>query len=92
MVDEDASHCLGGHGEEVLAVLPVGPVLVDQPQPRLMHQAGGLQGVAGGLVPESGPGHPRELVVDQRHQLVERVPATGGCLAQQAGDLVGRVG
>ena len=43
LLDEDASHGLGGGGEDVAAAIPVlGQVYIDQAQVRFMHQGGGL--------------------------------------------------
>ncbi len=45
-VDQDTAHGLGGGGEEVPAAVPVlGLLLAHQPQVRLMHQRGRLQGL-----------------------------------------------
>ncbi len=50
MVHQDVTHRDGPDGEEVAAVLPVGPRLVDQLEVGFVYQSRGLQGVDGGLV------------------------------------------
>ena len=46
MIDEDPPHHHRGHANELGAVLPVVHLpLVDQPEIRLVHERGGLQGV-----------------------------------------------
>jgi hypothetical protein len=44
VVDHDAAHRGGGIGEEVGAIVVAGVLLPGQPQPGLMHQAGGVEG------------------------------------------------
>jgi hypothetical protein len=45
VIDEDPPHHHRGHANELGAVLPVHQPLVDQPEIRLVHERGGLQGV-----------------------------------------------
>ena len=73
VVDEDAAHGLGRRREEVVATLPFpGLVPADQPDVGLVHQSGGLDGLAG-LLPRQPPGGElAEFVVDQRQQLLGR--------------------
>ena len=49
MVHEDAAHHFGGDGQEVRAVLPIDPILVDQPQVGFVNERGRLQGVVAPL-------------------------------------------
>ena len=72
MVDEDPAHRLRGDGEEVTAVLPVHPRLVDETEIRLVDERGRLERVAAALLSEVTPGELPELGVDERHQLLER--------------------
>ena len=73
-VDEDAAHGLGGGGEEVPAAVPVlGLLAAQQPQVRLMHQRGRLQGLAGPFVGQPLGRELAQLVVDERQQLLRGV-------------------
>ena len=45
VIDEHAPHHLRGDGEELRAALPARVVLAVEPQPRLVHERGGLEGV-----------------------------------------------
>jgi hypothetical protein len=47
--EEPQLHDRGGGGEKVGAVLPVWLRVATQAEPRLMHQGGGLERVAGGF-------------------------------------------
>jgi len=49
VIDEDAPHQLGGDAEELRAILPVGLMLVDQAQVRLVDQRRRLQSMIGSL-------------------------------------------
>ena len=54
------------------AVLPLHLPDVNQPEVRLVHQSGGLQGVAHAFVAHVPAGQAAKLPVDQGHQLLER--------------------
>src|SRR5206468_1836149 len=80
-LDEDAAHRLGGGGEEVPAVGPVGrPVGVHQPDERLVDQGGRLERVAGLLAGEVGGCQAAQLVVNEREQLPLRGRVAAGDL------------
>ena len=91
VVDQHPAHHRGGKGEEVGAALPVDRALIDQPQEGLVHQVGGLEGVAGALAGEIARGQPAELVVDRRQQPVERLAVAPAPLAEEQGHVVGIV-
>src|SRR5262249_48185683 len=64
-------HGLGGGGEEVPAAVPVPGLLpARQPQVRLVHQRGRLQGLAGLFVGQFLGRELAQLVVDQRQELL----------------------
>ena len=74
-VDQDAAHGLGGGGEEVPAPIPVlGLLPAHQPQVRLVHQRGRLQGLTGLFVGQFLDRELAQLVVDERQELLARVP------------------
>jgi len=50
LINEDAAHGLGGGREEMGAIDKFGFRVADQPQPRFMHERGGLQRLVGRFV------------------------------------------
>jgi hypothetical protein len=71
-VDQDPSHQLSGNGDKVRAILPADAAGVDQPDVSLVHQGGGLKGVASLLPTHAAFGQTVEFVVHQRRQLAQR--------------------
>ena len=65
-----------GHAHELGAVLPIGAVLVHQPEVGLVDQGGGLEGVAGPFVAHATARHAAQLPVNQRHKPLQRVLAS----------------
>jgi hypothetical protein len=49
MIDHNPAHELRGRGEKVGAVVPLRMGIVRQPEIGIIHERGGLQGVAGPL-------------------------------------------
>jgi hypothetical protein len=77
LLDQDAAHGLGSRGEEVATAIPVLRLLdTHQPEVRLMHQGGRLEGLAGLLLRQALGRQPAQLVVDQRQQLLGGVRFT----------------
>jgi len=75
VVDQDPPHHLRGDREEVPAVVPVDLALSEQLDVRLVHHGGRLHPVVSPFVRQlPGCEHP-QLVVDNRHQPVERLAA-----------------
>jgi hypothetical protein len=74
VVDENVTHDVRRHREEVRAVLQRQRVLAGQLQERFVHQRRRLQGVAATFASELPPRHVAQVVVDQRHQLGQRRP------------------
>jgi hypothetical protein len=91
VVDEDAAHHLRGHADELRAVLPARAPLVNHQQVRLVDEGGRLERVVGALAPEVVAGQPPQLVVDERHQLVEGRAVAAAPLFEQLRDPFGRV-
>jgi hypothetical protein len=91
VIDQDPSHHLRRHAEEVRSILPADPLLTDQPEIRLMDQSGRLQRVIPTLVAQVAGRPPPELSIDQRQQIVPRLevsPAPGpNEIADRAGPI-----
>jgi len=83
-VDEDAAHRLGGGGEEVGAVLPVGLGVGAQPEPGLVDEGGGLECLAGRFAGHLLGSHLTQLGVDELEQTMGRV---GVAVADRGEDL-----
>ena len=73
MVDEHASHGVGGDGEELCPVAPLGACLVHQPQVGLVDERGGGECVALRLEPELPVRHAGQVAVDQRNQALQGI-------------------
>ena len=83
VVGQDAPHHLRGDAEEVGAVLPVDVALADQAQERFVDEVVSLERLAGALVVEVPPGQAAQLVVDQGHELVERLVVAAAPLGEE---------
>ncbi len=70
-VDEDPPHQLRGHREEVRAILPAHPLVIDQAQIRLIDELGGLQAMAAALPAHVASGEPMQLVIDNGRQSIQ---------------------
>jgi len=66
VIDEHTAGHLSSHSQEVGPALPVGPILVDQPQIGLMNQGSGGDCVLGALSQQQPFGQRPQLVVDGR--------------------------
>jgi hypothetical protein len=64
VIDEDAAHQVRGDREELGAVLPLDPPLIDELQVGLVDEGGGRQGVIGPLPLQVAAGQPSQLRVD----------------------------
>ena len=90
VIDEHAPHHLRGDGEELGAALPARVVLAVEPEPRLVHERGGLEGVALALAAQRARRLPAQLRVDERHERFGSARVAGAPRAQQLGDVVRR--
>jgi hypothetical protein len=89
LVHEDAAHRAGGQAEEVGPVLDPGAPLVDQAQVGLVDEGRRGDQAARPLPPELAVRQAVERLVDERHQLVERLPAPLAPGDEQSGDVLG---
>ena len=69
-LNQEAAHGLGGGGKEVATIIPVLRASPDQPQPGLVDQRGGLEGVSGRFVGHLVRGQSAEFFVDEREQFL----------------------
>ena len=86
VVNQDTAHHLRRDAEEMGAVLPVDPRLIDQPQVSLVHQGSGLQRVIGAFAAQVVGGKAAQLIVDERQQGVN-----GFAVAAVSGSINSRV-
>ena len=86
-VDENPAHHLRRHTEELRAILPGGPVLIDQPQVRLVDERGRLQRMPRALAAELGRGAPPELLVHEGNQTIARACVPGAPRVEQRCDI-----
>jgi hypothetical protein len=91
VIDQDATHELGGGSEELRAVLPPHARLSDQPDVRFVDERGGLQCVIGTLAAQRRFREAVQLAVDDRHQRIERSGLAVVPGLEQTGDVRGRV-
>jgi hypothetical protein len=68
MIDEDATHRLCGDPEEMRAVLPLDPTLIDETQVGFVDERRDLQGVCAILATHRPRGLPVQLVVNTTQQ------------------------
>ena len=88
VVQQHAPHHLRGDGEELRAALPARVVLVAEPQPRLVHERGGLEGVSLALAAQRELRLPAKLRVHEPHERLARLSVAGAPRAQQLGHRV----
>ena len=73
VVNQDTAHCLGGGSEKTGAVLIVCMPRATSAQPRLMHQCGRLEGLAGQFARHLRCRELAQLRIDPRQQLRGRL-------------------
>ena len=76
VIDQNVTHRLRGDAKEMSAVLKVFFFLFDHAQVGLMDERGGLQSVTRVLLAHVTLGHLAQFLVDEGHQLVERLTVT----------------
>src|SRR5450759_955818 len=89
MADEDPAHHLRAESEEMSSVLPVNSLNIYQAKEGFVDQRGGLKGVLLALALHAPLGDSLELGVDNRRQLVERLPVARAPSTQQPRDVRG---
>ena len=86
-VDQHLAHGARRDGQEVAAVAHVEPALLGELEVGLVHEAGGVERLAGAVAPEVAVGDAPELVVDERHEAVESAGLAVAHRLQQERDL-----
>jgi hypothetical protein len=88
VIDENAPHRLRGGIEEVTPIVPGRILLAKHPQEDFVDQGSRLEAVPPLLVCQPVGGQCTQLLVDQREEALESVPANSDArVTQDAGDL-----
>jgi hypothetical protein len=87
MVDQHLPHHPRHQREKVCAVHEHRLHILEQLDERFVDERRGLQRMPRPLAPHERPGHPAQLAVDLRHQLVERTWVSRAQLLEQHNDL-----
>src|SRR5215471_4530950 len=90
VVDQNSPHHLRCHSEEMRSTLPVDSVLVNYAQVGFIDQRSCLECVALALAPQISAGDTMKLVVDQRHQPIQRQLIALPPVNQQLSYILGR--
>lgn len=85
VVDQDAAHDVGGDGDEVLAVVPLG-VFAGEAEVGFVDEGGGLEGVVGALAAHVGGGEAMEFGVDEGKEFLSGVGVAFGHLVEEQRD------
>jgi hypothetical protein len=86
--DKNLAHQLSRDAVKMLAALPFREVLFDQSQVGFINQRGRLQRVAGPFTAQVAAGQFAQLLVDDRHQLIESGAVAFAPFTQQLSDFV----
>lgn len=87
-VDQDAPHHLRRDGEELRAILPGCPALIDEPDVCLVHERRRLECVARPLAPQLCRGATSKLAIDEHQDALARLEIPGGPRVQEPGHVV----
>jgi hypothetical protein len=88
VVEEDASHCLGGEREELGTILECARLLIDHFQESLVHQRGRPQSVIAALGAQVARRQATKLVIDDGNQLLRRLRISAAPGAEQSSYLL----
>ena len=83
MIHENSAHHLRRNAEKMRSIPPVAMPLIDQTQVELVHERGRLQREAAPFAAKLACGHPTQLRVDERQQLVEGIGVTSPPFSQK---------
>src|SRR5882762_4117335 len=83
VIDQHAAHQSGCDSEEVSSILPMDATLIDQLHVDLVDERGRLKRVIVPFLAKVLPSEMMKLVVDERHELVERGTITSAPAIQE---------
>jgi hypothetical protein len=86
VIHEDAAHDARGDGEELGAIRPRDPPLVDEPEIGFVDEPRGTQGVSGRLPAELPARDATQLLIDERHEDIRRALIAVAEPEEQLGD------
>ena len=87
VIHDDLPHRDRADREEMTAIAPRRLRLVHQPEVGLVHEAARVERLRPAPTAELDPRQPPEVLVDQRHQLVERLGIAGAVGEEQLGNV-----
>ena len=87
VIDEDLAHGAAGDIQEMHAVGPGDARLVDQLEPGVVNELGGLQRVVGTLAAHQRPGDPAELLVGGGEQRLLGRRRPGSAVRDEFGEI-----
>ena len=85
VIHGELSHGPGSQGKKMLTIVHREPRVLRELQVHLVNQDGGLQRLIA-AVPEAMAGQRSQLLVDERHQLIDGLPIAAAPGGQQVGD------
>jgi hypothetical protein len=85
-VYENPAHDLGGRGEKMCPILPVGTVGIHQMKIGFVNQGRGLERISRTLVPHIAAGNAAKFVINQRRQSLQRRLITAAPGADEGGN------
>jgi hypothetical protein len=86
-VDQDSTHRLGHHGEEMGAILKFWGLIGHEPEPSLMDESRRLKCMLGRFVGEFVSRQPAQFLVNERQQLISSSSVASLHAAQKVGYL-----
>lgn len=91
VIDQEASHQLRGHPDEMFAASPVDPILLYEHKKCLVDESRGLKGMVGALCAHKVPRHTAEFPIYEWNQLGEGVTMAEFPLGQKESHISGAV-
>ena len=88
MVNQHTPNSRRGHGEEMGAILPIHPRLINHPQVGFIGDRRRLKGVIDGFTPQVSGGEHPQFVVNQGHQTIGSPLVAGGQLFENGMGIV----
>lgn len=86
VIDENSPHRAGGHGKEMLRVVPLDLLDAEQAKKCLADKPGGFQRVALGFSGKLAVCDQPELTMKEGEHFMERIPVSQACRVEQPGN------